>query len=662
MKKSVFCFVLFFIALNFAFSNPTALDFYGNGKYFQQQGDFTGAIEQYQEALLINPDYADTWIALAECAYEMDEYSRALSCLESANKYYKYNLKIQHLKGFCLIGIGDLKGAKQIFNNILTSYPNDVESIFGLAQLEAFEGRISASEKYYKEALSRESTSKKALLSLALISLKLDKIDQAQNFINQAISYHNNNPEVYYYASYISLQKGDFLQAEGFIRSAIKLNPNYDKANALFAYILYAKGNYEQAVEICDYRISQNRNNSDAWYLKSCAVYKLGAVEQTIKSLETVLKINPQDEVARYFLEQLVCQNLEIEDARRENYALYHIKAANESVEKYNSNTALFEYIKALKIHPLNLKVRLSYADWLLNEGYPELSLAQLKFIDTQGKISQEVADRIESYDSLLEDTIASRWEIEPFYLDKSRVSIGFYHQKDNFTMLHAESSKICSNLIADSFAAFPYFSVSSIESPINSYSQAFANARKSNYDYFAIINFDENERENTISVNLYVTSTGSLAGKWNVYRTGNKKLSSAVEKLVLDMASSFALRGKILQRKGSSVLIDLGKRDGITLESQFIVTKNSSVKIADTGIGLVFNKDSELGTIELTEIGEDISLGNFVQKGFYDRMNPNDEIFLVENDETEEKLSEAMAQSEIKAPEFLQMLNSIKW
>lgn len=662
MKKSIFCFVLFFVIIFLSFANSTALDYYAVGKNFQQRENFTSAIEQYQEALLINPDYADAWIALAECAYEMDEYSRALSCLETASKYYKYNLKIQHLKGFCLIGIGDVKGAKQIFDSILKYYPNDIESIFGLAQLEAFEGRISASEKYYKEALSRESTSKKALLSLALISLKLEKIDQAQNFINQAISYHNNNPEVYYYASYIYFQKGDLLKAEGFIRTAIKLKADYDQANALFAYILYAKGDYEQAVEVCDYRISQNRNNSDAWYLKSCAVYKLGAIEQTIKSLETVLKINPQDEIARYFLEQLVCQHLEIEDSRRENYALYHIKAASESVEKYNSNSALFEYIKALKIHPLNINVRLSYADWLLNEGFPELSLAQLKFIDTQGKVSQEVADRIESYDSLLEDTIASRWEVEPFYLDKSRISIGFYHQKDNFTMLHAESSRICSNLIADSFVALPYFTVTSMESPVSSYSQAFSNARKSNYDYFGIINFDENERENTISVSLYVTSTGSLAGKWSVYRTGNKKLSSAVEKLILGIASNFAVRGKILERKGSSVLIDLGKRDGITLESQFSVTKNNAVKIADTGIGLVFQTEAELGTIELVEIGEEISLGNFVQKGFYDRMNPNDEIFLITESNVEEKTSEAMSQNEIKAPEFLQMLNSIKW
>ena len=661
MKKLFLVLIFLCFSFSLGFANNFALDYYNAGKKFQQRENFTRAIEYYQEALLINPDYADAWIGLAECAYEMDEFSRALTCLDTANKYYKYNLKIQRLKGFCYIGLGELEKANDIFDEILKKFPNDVEAIFGLAQLQAFEGRISSAEKYYTQALAREASSKKALLSLALISLKLGKFEQADNFINQAIYYHHNTPEVYYYASYICVQKGDLSKAEEFIRIAVQFKPTYDRANALLAYILYCQGKYEEAVSICDYRISQNRNNSDAWYLKSCAVYNLGSVEQSIKSLETVLKINPQDEIARFFLEQLVCQYLEIEDSRRENFALYHVKSAQESVEKYNSNSALFEYIRALQIHPLNIDVRLSYSDWLLNEGYPEASLSELKFINTQGKVSQKVSDRIESYESLLEDTLAKRWNVEPFYLDKSRVSIGFYHKKDNLTMLHAEGAKICSNLIADTFTAFPYFKVESKSKAINSYSQAFSDARNSNFDYFGIINFDENDRENSISIDLYVTSTGSLAGKWHVYRSGNKKLSSAVQKIVKDMVSSFAVRGKILDRQGSEILIDLGNRDGINLESTFIVAKKDSLKIADSGVGLVLKNENELGSIQLTEVGEDVSQGIFVQKGFYDKMNPNDEILLVEKDSIKDETSEALADTEIKSPEFLQMLNSIK-
>ena len=119
MKKLFLVFIFLCFSISLGFANNSALDYFNAGKKFQQRENFTRAIEYYQEALLINPDYADAWIGLAECAYEMDEYSRALTCLETANKYYKYNLKIQRLKGFCYIGLGELEKANDIFDEIL---------------------------------------------------------------------------------------------------------------------------------------------------------------------------------------------------------------------------------------------------------------------------------------------------------------------------------------------------------------------------------------------------------------------------------------------------------------------------------------------------------------------------------------------------------------
>ena len=105
MKKLFLVLIFLCFSFSLGFANNSALDYFNVGRKFQQQENFTKAIEQYQEALLLNPAYADAWVGLAECAYEIDEYSRALTCLDTANKYYKYNLKIQRLKGFCYIAL-----------------------------------------------------------------------------------------------------------------------------------------------------------------------------------------------------------------------------------------------------------------------------------------------------------------------------------------------------------------------------------------------------------------------------------------------------------------------------------------------------------------------------------------------------------------------------
>ncbi|MCR4790705.1 MAG: hypothetical protein K5839_06460, partial [Treponemataceae bacterium] len=65
------------------------------------------------------------------------------------------------------------------------------------------------------------------------------------------------------------------------------------------------------------------------------------------------------------------------------------------------------------------------------------------------------------------------------------------------------------------------------------------------------------------------------------------------------------------------------------------------SVKIADSGINLTYPEDSELGTIKMNEVSEDLSDAIYSQLGYYDRMNVGDEIVLVKKEDLEKKRSE---------------------
>ncbi|MGP1588068.1 MAG: tetratricopeptide repeat protein [Treponemataceae bacterium] len=661
---TVFAFFILLTSLTFAQSKKTAVDYYNEGKFFQQKGDFLEASVQYQEALFLNPNYADCWFNLAQCAYEISEYSRALTCLEQAEKFTGGNIEVKRLKGFCLIGKGELNDAQKIFEQIISDFPNDIESMFGLAQLKIFEGSFSLAEKYYLEALTRQSNNKKALLSLSLVSLKLGKIKEAENFIKQAITYHSEEEQVYYFASYIELVKGNLVSAERYANTALRINKNYDQAASALSYILFSQGKYEKAKEICDFRIAKNRNLPDAWYLKAVCCYNLGAIEACIKALEKTLIINPQDEIARCALEAVVCENLPIEDKRRSAYAEYHVKSAKESVEKYDSGISLLEYIRALQLDPLNLSVRLSYADWLLNEGYAEYSLEQLKFIQNQGDSSRSISDRIESYDALLCETLGKKWNVNPLYIDKSRVSICFYYFDGAVTILHADSTKFCTMLLADTFDAFPYFNVKAAENSVKTYSQAYKDAKNAGYDYFGIVKYEETERENVLKVDLYCVKTGVVADSWVCYRTGNKKLRSCIQKISNSIAQSFSQRGKIIDRKSNNVLIDLGKRDGISVEDEFLVVKKGNVKIAESGIGLEINPETELGTVKLTFVGEDLSQGTFKQLGYYDQMNISDEVIVINKEDSEEKhknFNPNDLTSKFSISEFSNLLNSIR-
>ena len=175
--------------------SKSALSLYNEGQRYQAAANYYRAIESYREALDLNPRYGDAWYALAYCSYELDQFELCVQYCDEALKYTASYSDIQNLKAMALISLGRLDDAKKVFNEVLTRYPNDVESRFGLAQLSLFNGSLSSAETMYLDALKRDGTNRKALLSLALISAEMGKDDVALRYVNQAYLGITGSPE-----------------------------------------------------------------------------------------------------------------------------------------------------------------------------------------------------------------------------------------------------------------------------------------------------------------------------------------------------------------------------------------------------------------------------------------------------------------------------------
>ena len=659
----IFCF-------SSGFSAGTALFNFNEGKNLQFQEDWYGAIEYFTEATRLNPAYGEAYFKLAECFYAIDEYELALTNLDFASKYIKNRSDVENLKGFCFIGLGDLTKAENIFVTVLKSFPNDVDARFGLAELNILKGRVSGAEKEYKQALSRQNTNKKALLSLALVSDELGNNGAANNYINQALKYHSGNPEVYYFAAYLAVKQGDLSQAESRIRTAIHLKPDYDEAYKLLADILYKSNRYEECIEICKYRITLNRDEASAWYLRGLASEALKNYEDALTYWETGLKIDPNDEIMRSAMELLALDYTDIEDPRREEWALYHLEKAKDYEKKFYSVQARHEYRRALRINPLNQEARLSFAELLLSDGYKESYLSQLQFIADQGEASQKITDTIEGYNSLLANTLSVVWNTNPFYLDKKRWNIGLYCEDIGSELLHMDGAKVALDYLEDLFVSSDTVNGFADSNKEYSFTSAFADARKNGYDYFCLFSFNESERSVSGTISMYSGRTGNLAMTWNVYRTGNDRFVSSLRYFLQKIESSLPTYGEILNRKNSEVLVDIGQKDGLVADSttEWLIVKKDSIKTADTGIGISFLDSDVLGYYAVEKIGEEMSSGIISQKGFYDKINVGDFIVPVdvvtpteEETETSTESTEENVEPAGKSPVLLDLLRNIK-
>ncbi|MEE0887471.1 MAG: tetratricopeptide repeat protein [Treponema sp.] len=644
-KVSVALAAVFVCGRIFAAAEKTASDYYNEGLASQNNENWYEASQHYMEAIQKNPVYSDAWFHIAECSYQLGEFDLVLSQLDEAEKYAKDDNSINNLRGMTYIAMQQFVEARKIFEKILKKTPNDVDARFGLAELDLFDGRISGAERQYSEALKRQSENRKALLSLAVVSSQLGKTENSQNYIKQALLLYSNEPEVHYIAAVVAAMNNELKSAEAHCRIAVQIDGNYEKAYELLAKIRYAQKEYEDVISLCDFIIGRDRNNSSAWYLKGAALNSLQKPLDAISVWTNGLKISPQDEIMRAALEIAVNKNIALEDSRRADWALYHVQTAREYARRYESQSSIYEYQRALKIEPANKEARIAFASILELNGMHELYLEQLLFIksikdeNSSKNLSEtELDDKIEAYENLLQDSLAKKWNVEPFYLDKNRWSIGIYFVPGTINQHHIENNRIAAEFASDIFSGLAAASVSTETASVSGFGDAYQKARTSGKDYFILISVDEGARDVTLDYTMYSARTGSKVTEDSLYGTGNNRYSGVFRRFRDDILNHLPIRGKIIDRDGKTLLSDLGRSENVIEGSVFDVVRKNSIQTASSGSGVTYKDSDILGTFTVTTSGEEISEGLLEYRGFYDRVNTGDELVLISRPKTDEE------------------------
>lgn len=674
-RAFVLALIAFFLPLNLGAqkSAGSAQRLFDQGAAFQDEREWWKASEKYMEALKANPSFADAWFRLAQCDCQMDNPEAALERLQNAKKYAPGRVDVLNLEGLALITLGRLDEAQKIFEDIQKKYPNDIDSRFGLAELNLFKGRVSGAESLYADALKRNPQNAKALLSLALISAELGKASQAERFAGLAIQAHADNPQSHYVASYLDFRKGDMESAEKRCLAAIQVAPEYREAYELLALIYFRQGRYAEVLDLADWALSRDRNKGESWYIKGLSELMLNKPEGAIKTWRLGLEAVPEDEVMRAAFELLVRENVDLEDGRRKDWAKYHVQKAADYSKKYAGAQMRFEYQAALRLDPTNYQARSAFSRLLRAQGFSENFLAQLKFMQENESLQEalerrksegrplsddeskaalvRLSDTVEGYESLLENTLASKWNVNPFYLDKSRWTLGLYYMPAQEPLAHPDLARVACEHLSLLFRGLLGTNVLAVPKAASSYGEAYADARQNGYDYFVLASARENERDIRISAEMNCARSGILAQKFEVFKTGNNRYAAALLSLRQGILDSLPVRAVLLERSGNDVLVDIGRTEGMVKGAKFAVVRKGGLKTADSGRGLRYEKDDFLGIVTLTDVAEDISEGLLSGSGFYDRVNARDELVLLELPKEEGSSESASEAAQDSAP-----------
>ncbi len=639
--------VLLFVCFPSFAKEKTAGDYFSDGVSEQENENWYLASQHFLEAIGENPSYGAAWFNLSKCSYMLGEYDLTLQQLGEAEKYLRDDAAVDNLRGMTYIALERFSDARAVFEKILKTFPNNVEARFGLAELDLFDGKITGAEKQYREALKREGKNRKALLSLAVVSAEMGKYDNARHFMDSALGFYSGEAEVHYLSAVIYAMKNDFSACEKQCRIAVELNGKYDRAYELLAKVLYARKSYDEVISICDFRLAKNRSAASAWYLKGCSQFRKGDVSDAIETWAAGLRIVPDDEIMRATLELAVKENISIEDSRRSEWAAYHMEVARLAKSRFDNSQMVWEYQRALKLDPSNEEARIAFADMLELYGMHELYLEQLLFIqknrdfkdgssDSENQNPQKNAsqvsmdDTIEAYSDILGESLSKKWNVNPFFLDKTRWSLGIYYVPSPVHMNHVEGNKVASEFACDVFSGIVSTSVDARVSPVNGFGEAFKNARNSGLDYFVILNQDEGNRDLTLEYKFYSGRTGYLLSENSIYGAGNNRYSHIFRRFRNEILEKLPVTGKIVARNGKVLLSDLGRSENVREGAVFDIVKKGGLTTSGTTSGVIYKESDILGSFTVTLVGEEVSEGILEIKGFYDRVNTGDQLVLL--------------------------------
>jgi len=207
--------------------NPEAYNAYLQGRYFfdrRSKDDLDKAIDYYQQALAIDPNYARAWVEISRAHFGQAD----LGYVAVEESYSK---------------------AKKEVQKALELDPNLAEAHAANAWiLNGYDWDWAGADREYKRALELDPANADAVRGAAALAATLGRFDEAIALDRKCIELDPLRPATYNNLAIAAYRAGRFDEAEAAVRKAMDLNPQFPGLHRRLGFIYLAHSKNEEAL------------------------------------------------------------------------------------------------------------------------------------------------------------------------------------------------------------------------------------------------------------------------------------------------------------------------------------------------------------------------------------------------------------------------------
>lgn len=204
--------------------------YYTLGLIGKKSGDFKKAIQCFEKAIELKPDFEKTYLNLGIAYTQLGDYKTAQKSYEKALKLNSYLVEATYNLGRVLFLKGDFQKSIEAYEKAIIIGIDDVDTFNNIGVAFKKLGDINSAINYYKKAISVDPSYARAYLNLGNALAEQQKYDASIEAFGKAIEITPQYARAYNNLGLALARKGESKKAEERYKQALYYNPKYVSA------------------------------------------------------------------------------------------------------------------------------------------------------------------------------------------------------------------------------------------------------------------------------------------------------------------------------------------------------------------------------------------------------------------------------------------------